>query len=349
MSRSAMIVALFGVLIAASLAAGVETPAGPAPLAVLTFLDHVERSETFDARARQFVQKAWAERPAEARPDAFIPEALAVLSPRFKLALDALRDERYEEAARRMHELADAADPYLSWHASAFELKALVYLERTEQGQVLAETLYKHVEELSKLTFLAGEITYLLGYCQLQNLHYDEARQTLSGFAERFPDAPERLRMTAEQMVREIVARRKDGLGDVSDLMRYAGRELGHGRWDEPVTEKQREAVELLDKLIEEAERQEQSAASSAQGSGGSRSSGPPQSTQIPSSPAQQSQVVAGPTRIGELRAAPVARPGQMWGKMRPAEREAALQPIRESFPGRYLELIEQYYRELSK
>jgi len=317
------------------------------PLPILTFLDHVERSANFEPAAKRFVRQAWERRPADEKPDSFLPEALAVLHPGFKSALDALGEERYAEAARLMHELTGSDDPYVSWHASVFELKALVHQDMTEQGQVLAANLSQHLEQLSKLTYLAGEVTYLAGYCQLQNLHYAEAYDTLDGFAERFPEAPERLRMMAAQMVREILARQEGGLGDVSDLMRYAGRELGHGQWGEPVTSKQERTVALLDKLIEAAEERENSARSGS--SSGGRGSGAPGSQRQPGSHAQQSRAEGGKGRIGELHQAPAARPGEMWGKMRPAEREAVLQPIRESFPGRYLELIEQYYRELSK
>ena len=47
-------------------------------------------------------------------------------------------------------------------------------------------------------------------------------------------------------------------MGDVADLMLYAGRRLGHEHTDEGVQGKQQRAIDLLDKLIEEAEKNEQ-------------------------------------------------------------------------------------------
>ena len=51
----------------------------------------------------------------------------------------------------------------------------------------------------------------------------------------------------------------------------------------------------------------------------------------------------------GSMRAARRANPGEMWGSMPPAERERILQALRESFPSRYRQLVEQYYEELAK
>jgi predicted Fe-S protein YdhL (DUF1289 family) len=52
---------------------------------------------------------------------------------------------------------------------------------------------------------------------------------------------------------------------------------------------------------------------------------------------------------VGDLRQSVRARPGEEWGKMRPEERERVMQALRQSFPSRYRQLVEQYYRELAK
>lgn len=321
-----------------------DAPLGP-PVVIATFLDHVAESGSFEPSAKAFVQKAWAERPADMSPVSFIPEALAVLSPRFKQGLDAMDEERYPAAEQIMHALAEADDPYLSLHAAAFELKSIVYQNRVLDGSALAEQLYAMIDRFEANTYLAGEITYLRGYCQLQKLEYEQAAETLAGLGRRYPEAPERLRMMAEQMTREIISRQEGSLGDVSDLMRYAGRELGHGRYEDDVAEKQEQAVALLDELIKQAEQQEQSGGG---GGGGAQDPSSPRN-QAPQQGANRSEAIPSPYGTTRLHDSPAARPGEMWGQMRPAEREAVLQPIRESFPGRYLELLEQYYRELSK
>lgn len=332
-------IVLGAVTLAASAARG-ETPI------IDAFLDHVAGAPNFDETAKAFVAKAWLERDDDAGPNDFIPEALAVLSPRFKQGLDALDDEQNEAAARIFGELATADDPYLSLHAAAFQLKALVYADRLREAGELAAQLYDMVDQFKTHTYLAGEITYLHGYCQLQNLHYLEAADTLMDFGGRFPEAPERLRLTADQMTREILLRQEGDLSEVSDLMRYAGRELGHGEHGEDVTEKQDRVVALLDDLIEQAEQSEQS--NSGSNGGSSNDADRPQG-QAPTQGAQRSQATPSQQGTTRLRQGPTARPGEAWGNMRPADRDKVLQPIRDAFPGRYLDLIEQYYRELSK
>lgn len=334
----------FAATISLASAALAQTESAGPPIVIAAFLEHVAESDAFEPSARAFVQKAWSERPADESPVSFIPEALAVLSPRFKEGLDAMEEERYDAAQQIMHELAASDDPYLSLHAAAFELKAIVYQDNILAGAELADSLYALIDRFQANTYLGGEIAYLRGYCQLQKLQYAEAAESLAGLGRRFPEAPERLRMMAEQMTREIISRQEGSLGDVSDLMRYAGRELGHGRFEDDVVEKQERAVALLDELIKKAEESEQNSG----GGGGAQDPSSPRN-QAPQQGANRSDAVPSPYGTTRLHESPTARPGEVWGQMRPAERDAVLQPIREAFPGRYLELLEQYYRELSK
>ena len=56
-----------------------------------------------------------------------------------------------------------------------------------------------------------------------------------------------------------------------------------------------------------------------------------------------------GPGNLGPLDRAANAKPGEEWGKMRPEDREKILQSLRRSFPSRYRDLVEQYYKQLAK
>jgi hypothetical protein len=146
--------------------------------------------------------------------------------------------------------------------------------------------------------------------------------------------------VAAEQMLGEIANRRTGGIGEVTDLMDYSGRRLLAGDSGESVQSRQERVIELLDKLIKDAEDREQN--SPKGGSGNSR----PRS---PQAPLPESQLPPGTPRGGELREVRRANPGEVWGKMPPAERERILQAIRSSFPSRYRQLVEQYYEELAK
>src|SRR5262249_1432701 len=104
--------------------------------------------------------------------------------------------------------------------------------------------------------------------------------------------------------------------------------------------------IDLLDKLIKEAEDREKS-----QGSGGScRKPGGQKPAMTPKKPAEKSEAPdAGPDADTNLHGAPKAEPGEMWGKLPPTEREKILQSLREGFPSRYRQLVEQYYRSLAE
>jgi len=79
-------------------------------------------------------------------------------------------------------------------------------------------------------------------------------------------------------------------------------------------------------------------------GRGGQRSSG----QKNPGGGAQRSTLPTGPGSVGELRSNR-ARPGEMWGKMPPHDREQLLQTLQKQFPSQYRELLEQYYKQLAK
>ena len=102
----------------------------------------------------------------------------------------------------------------------------------------------------------------------------------------------------------------------------------------------------MLDALIEEAQQREQSQSGSGSGGGGGSGNNGGRS---PSNPMQQSMLPGGRGQEGSLGEMRRASPGEVWGTMPPAERERVLQALRESFPARYRQLVEQYYEEMAK
>jgi hypothetical protein len=67
------------------------------------------------------------------------------------------------------------------------------------------------------------------------------------------------------------------------------------------------------------------------------------------SSPAASSSLPGGVAGMGSLGRSVRGRPDESWGAMPPNEREKVLSAIQEKFPGRYRELIEQYYKGLQE
>jgi len=56
-----------------------------------------------------------------------------------------------------------------------------------------------------------------------------------------------------------------------------------------------------------------------------------------------------GSSRVGDLRPKPKRNPGDRWGEMRDKERDEVLQALKEKFPERYRELLEQYHKALAE
>ncbi len=306
------------------------------------FIEHVQKSKAFPAETKQFIAKAWAGRADDDDSEDFLLEALAVLSTPFRDGLDAYDDGDYAKSYDVMNGLAPDADPYVSANATVYAIKSLVEQDKVEAAGEAIGAFLADPEGVDLYTPYAAEIAFLKGYTELATLHYDESAVSLRRMLALYPEAAQRLRVAARQILAELARREPERLGDVADLMVYAGRRLGHVYTDESVQSKQLRAIELLDRLIEEAEQNEQGGG----GGGGSGSSG----GQSPQTPMQDSQLPGGKASEGQnLRTARKVRPGKAWGAMPPAEREKILQSLRDSFPSRYRRLVEQYYQDLSK
>ncbi len=313
---------------------------------VEAFVEHVRQSESFAEEAKAFVIRIWEERDEEGLPGSFIAESLAVLSPAFRSGLDAYDEEQFERAYELLTALSDGEDPYLAANATFLAIKALVAQEKLVEARERLEVFLKDPTAVDLYTVHAAEAAYLRGYLALQDLQYHEAFMAFNSMLERYPEAGQRLRVSARQILAELRRRRPERIGDVADLMAFAGRRLGHLDTGARVQERQQRAIDLLDQLIEEAEQREQSGGG---GGGGSSSGGTPRGGQSPSNPMPDSALPGGGGEDMQLRSRRQARPGEAWGGMPPAERERILQQLRDSFPSRYRQLVEQYYEELGK
>jgi tetratricopeptide (TPR) repeat protein len=223
-----------------------------------------------------------------------------------------------------------------------FAIKSLVEQNRLEDAAMRIEAFTADPTAVDLYTPYADEMAFLKGYVELQNLKYEQAVKSLQNMLHLYPDAPQRLRVTARQMLAELQRRVPERLGDVADLMVYAGRRLGHDHTGEGVQDAQQRAIDLLDQLVEEAEQNER-------GGGGGSGGGSAGGQRSPQSPMEQSQLPGGGRQTENLRNTRRIRPGEAWGSMPPAERERILQSLRDSFPSRYRQLVEQYYQELAK
>jgi len=329
---------LLGSLVWRSAASGAESP-------VDRFLVSIQSDMTIPASDRELIASTW-RKCTDCDGEEFLATGLAVLSPKFRAVLDAYDADDYARCAVLAGELRSDSNPFVATHAAAYEIKSLTATEELPEAQARIDALLLDGgEAVARYSYFSAEMAFLRGYCLLSDLQYDVAQDSLAAFLSQHADAPQRLTIAAKQMFAELANRQPGRIGEIFDLMMYSQRRLTRGDSGQMVRGRQQKAVDLLDRLIKEAEEQEKSSGGSSGGSG--RSGG--QAPQSPQSPMPESQLPGGGPSAGSLRAARRANPADAWGAMPPAEREQILQALRESFPGRYRQLVEQYYEELAK
>ncbi|MFH1745626.1 MAG: hypothetical protein ABIG44_01145 [Planctomycetota bacterium] len=276
-------------------------------------------------------------------PESLVPAILAELYPEYGLALAAFDAGDYAEARRRFAPLREHLDPYLAANTHYFHVRAQMELHQFEEAEAELSGLMEQYEELAKYTPYARHVWYLRACCQYANLHISEAADTLRVMRERFPKLPESVSVGMRQLQLELERRERGTLEEVARVMNYTAARLEAADDTPRVRQRQEQVVAMLDKLIEQAQQREQRQQSSNQGRSGA-------APRQPRSGAQDSVLPAeGSAQIGEQHAAPPADPGEMWGRLPPLEREKILNSLRERFPTRYRQLVEQYYRSLAE
>jgi hypothetical protein len=304
------------------------------------FLSGLDADASIPADARELIHTAWAD-CKDCDGEEFLTQGLAMVSERFRTGLDAYDVDQYETCASIMGELRNDRSLSVAVNAAAYEIKSLVALDRfPEAASRIDELKARGDNVVAAYSYLAAEIDFLTGYCLLADLQYGATEAALGRFLDDHPDAPQRLVLPARQILAELANRQPGDVGEVADLMGYCGRRLRNHDSGTKVQGRQQRVIELLDRLIEDAQQREQSGGGG--GAGGSQSGSP-------GSPAQESQLPAGGPDAGPLGPDRRANPGEAWGAMPPAQRERILQALRDSFPARYRRLVEQYYEELAK
>jgi tetratricopeptide (TPR) repeat protein len=268
-----------------------------------------------------------------------IHQALLLLYPDYKRADTLLLNERLEAAAREFDRLRGDDFEYLKAYATHRYAVAQMNRERYEAAAAaFAEVLNDH----GRYVGCDVDAAFYLVICLGQSLEKEKAIVAANAFLNDYPDAPERYRKAMEQIRNELVQEWESPLYELAGRMNHVARKIEGGETGQPTQEKQKEIVSIIEELIRRAKQKE---GNSDQDGGG----GPPRGNQQPSSPANQSKAPPGSTRIGDLRPRPKRKPGDRWGEMRDKERDEVLQALKEKFPDRYRELLEQYHKALAE
>lgn len=309
------------------------------------FLEALSRAPVEKALAVSTIREGWENEYQRESSESFIPDALAVLYPEYLAALEAFDRGEPEETVRRLEPLLQADDSFLAANALYFYVRAQVdrglYEEAGKRLTALPET-----PSIDSYTPLAPRLWFVKAFCEARNLSYDAALATLATLNERFPDASEAVRVGARQLALEIERREKGTVGEVADVMQYVADRVRVEDASDPVKQRQEEILAMLDKLIEENKQKEQQGGG---GSGRQSAKGAPGGPSQPNTPRDTSEAPPAGPGSQNLHGAPDAQPSQSWGKLPPAERDKILQRIRERFPSRYRQLVEQYYRSMAE
>jgi TolA-binding protein len=277
-----------------------------------------------------------------------ITEALRELYPDYREALAALGEENLGAAVASLEKLRTANDPYLAADASYFLARAYMLDERFEEALPLLTAV---TTKWTGKTLRDGEALFMLGVAQIQLLKHDEATATLAQFLGQFPAAPERMRVGAFRQLEQLKAFQAGTLSDVQLRMDYSRRRLLLEDSGQATRAQQDKIIDLLAALIKEAEERECNGKGNGKGSGQAKKQG--KGSEGDSQAQGEGQGKQGGNSGGGSKGTDeesVKRlhrggPQSPWSRLRDKDRDPVFNAIKEKFPGRYQQLIEQYYK----
>jgi len=312
------------------------------------FIKHCETGDFDKERSKEAIETVTAlEEDAYARATA-ITEGLRVLYPEFGVAVTSIGQEDFEAGVAILVALSDSDDPYLAAEARLYHAQAHIIQERFSYALPL---LVSVTEKHSDHTTLDADAWFLRGVSESRLLRREDAIQSLEHFLETFADAPERMRVGAWRQLQQLKALEDESIADVFERMDFARRKLEQGNSGKDTQEQQEKIVDILAKLIKEAEERECNCKGSSskpgqgqkkpgKGSGG----GSPGEGIGKGEPGGNDQ-----TPGAEVRRVFRAGPRSPWGDIRDKDRDPAYGAIKAKFPARYEKLIEQYYKSFQE
>lgn len=275
-------------------------------------------------------------------------EVLRLVSPEYDRAAELLGQESLDEAIPALDALSKSESPFLQYEATYFQAQSLLFGERSEE----AVPLLLKVIDGGKYSLRDGEALFLKGLGELMLLDRDAAKKSLELFVKDYADGPERMRVMAEQQLAALKRLKSGSLEDVQGRMDFSRRKLALQDTGEELRKQQGEIVSLLERLIKEAEQQESQGKGSgksgkqakkpgegsekegeAEGSGEGQSQG---GSNGGKSQGRDSNQVTKLQRGG---------PQGIWSQLRDRQRDPVFNAIKEKYPARYQQLIEQYYK----
>ena len=278
-----------------------------------------------------------------------VTESLRAISADYQQALTDLGDENLGVALPALAKLAASDDPWLAADASYYLARGYLIGERFEDAMPLLEGLRT---KLADRSVHQGEALFLQGVAQIQLLKHKEAMDSLAKFIKDYPEAPERMRVAAARQIEQLKLVEEGTLSDVQLRMDYSRRKLGLEDTGKDTREQQDKIISMLAKLIKEAEEKEAQSKSSSKSKEKQQGEGQGQGSEGDSQGQGEGQGQGGQSGGGSkgtdgeaVKRLHRGGPQSPWSHLRDKERDPVYSAIKEKFPGRYQQLIEQYYK----
>lgn len=279
-----------------------------------------------------------------------VTESLRAISPEYQQALTDLADENLGVALPALVKLAGSDDPWLAADASYYLARGYLIGERFEEAMPLLEQIRT---KLADRSVHQGEAMFLQGVAQIQLLKHKEATESLTRFIKEYSDAPERMRVAAARQIEQLKLVEEGTLSDVQLRMDYSRRKLGLEDTGKDTREQQDKIISMLAKLIKEAEDKEAQSKSNSKSKEKQKGEGQGQGSEGEGEGQGEGQGGQGGQSGGGSKGTDgeaVKRlhrggPQSPWSHLRDKERDPVYSAIKEKFPGRYQQLIEQYYK----
>lgn len=172
--------------------------------------------------------------------------------------------------------------------------------------------------------------------CENKLLRKEDGLASLNRLLTSVSDVPERYKVIGGLMQEEMAQWEEKDLNDIARRMHEIESRLDNGRAGPKTQAKQKEVIDLLDKMIEDLENQ------CKQCNGGGSSSAPKSNM-----PMQDSKIMGG-TGEGKVENKKLVKDNKVWGQMPEKEKIKALENLSRQYPPHFREAIEGYTKKIA-
>ena len=314
-----------------------------------SFLEYVAEMSSADEAQKKAVQKLVGELRADSPADS-ITESLIKLYPDYSNAIEASDNDELASAQKGLKVFVDSDNRFLSADASFYLARTLM---NHEQFEVALPYLEKLTGDLADFTVHSGNAQFFIAVAQAGMLKNDEAIESFRVFLNENVDAPERLRMSAWRQAQHLNDIAEGELDDVSHRMDFSRRRLAIEESNEETQDEQDKIINMLNKLIEDAEKQEAQSSSKQNTQQKSEGQQPQQGGPKPGEkPGQSKSNQGGSSSNPNGRAVKKSFDNgaqSAWSQLRDRARDPANTAAKEKLPPAYREIIEDIYEEANK